>query len=219
MSETLAPAKSIEDMTPQEIEAYLEKKKKAQKAKEEKQRKEYEAKRDMTVSELVQEAIELHQQLEVFKNKCHASLEEHAVALNEYGLLRSNSKGGFSLTDTEGVLRVTRRRDVEPNWDERSIKAVELIKDFLGDAVKKRDQKLYEILMSFLEPNANSDMEYGRVMNLWQHEDKFNDPRWKEGLKLIKESFTTHLKGFGYIFQTRGTDGKWQPINLTFASV
>lgn len=215
----MSNVKSIEDYSPEELEQLLAKKKQAAKAKEERERKAYEAKRDATVSELVQEAILMHQQLETFKHKCHVSLEEHAVALNEYGKMPGNSKGGFSLTDEAGILRVTRRRDVEPHWDERSTKAVELIKDFLGDAVKKRDQKLYEILMSFLERNQNGDMEYGRVMNLWQHEDKFNDPRWKEGLKLIKESFTTHLKGFGYIFQTRGSDGKWQPINLTFASV
>jgi hypothetical protein len=211
--------KSVDDMTAEELEQLLAKKRAAAKAKQEKERAQYEAARDATVSELVQKAMELHAAMAQFKGMCHSSMEEQAVALNAYGKFPGNSKGGFSLTDKDGVLRVTRRRDVEPHWDERSTKAVELIKDFLGDAVKKRDQKLYEILMSFLERNQNGDMEYGRVMNLWQHEDKFTDARWKEGLKLIKESFTTHLKGFGYEFKTRGTDGKWQPINLTFASV
>ena len=215
MSNTIA----LDQLTDAQLEEMLAKRKKAKQAQLEKEKQAYEDKKNATVCELVNEALELHQQLAVFKQKCHHSLEEFSVALSEYGELRSNSKGGFSLTDKDGILRVTRRRDVEPNWDERSTKAVELIKDFLGDAVKKRDQKLYEILMSFLERNQNGDMEYGRVMNLWQHEDKFNDPRWKEGLKLIKESFTTHLKGYGYVFQTRGTDGKWNPLNLTFASV
>ncbi|NDG53898.1 MAG: DUF3164 family protein, partial [Flavobacteriia bacterium] len=118
--------------------------------------------------------------------------------LSEYGKIRSNSKGGFSVTDKNDTMRVTRRRDTEPVWDERSGKAVELIKEFLGDAIKKRDIKMYEILMSFLERNANGDLEYGRVMDLYKHEDKFDDPRWKEGLKLIKESFSNHLKGYGY---------------------
>ncbi|MDO6808114.1 DUF3164 family protein [Zobellia galactanivorans] len=210
--------KSIEDLTAEELEQLLAKKKAAKKAAEEKARKAYEAKRDKTVGELVTKALELEQQLEQFKHMCHISMEEHAVELQNYGKLRSNSKGGFSLTDSTGTLRITRRRDTEPNWDERSTKAVTLIKDFLGDTIKKRDLDLYEILMSFLEKNQNGDLEYGRVMNLWQHEDKYNDPRWKEGLRLIKESFNNHLKGYGYEFKTRATDTKWQSINLTFAS-
>jgi hypothetical protein len=212
-------SKSVDDMTAEELEQLLAKKKQAARMRQEKERKAYEAKRDETVSEIMQRAIELQGELEQFKAMCHASMEEQAIALREYGGLRSNSKGGFSITDATGTLRVTRRRDTEPSWDERSTKAVELIKDFLSDTIKKKDIDLYEILMSFLEKNENGDLEYARVMNLWQHEERYGDPRWKEGLKLIKESYNNHLKGYGYEFKTRGSDKKWQTINLTFASV
>ncbi len=216
MNETV---KDPTEMTLEELEALMDQKKKQRAAKEERERKAYEEKRDATVSDIISTAMDLHNSLAKFKAICHTDFEEHAILLNQYGKMPGKSKGGFSLTDATGTLRIVRRRDTEPNWDERSTKAVELIKDFLGDAVKKRDQKLYEILMSFLERNANGDMEYGRVMNLWQHEDKFHDPRWREGLKLIKESYNTHVKGYGYEFKTRGTDGKWQNILLNFSSL
>jgi hypothetical protein len=51
----------------------------------------------------------------------------------------------------------------------------------------------------------------------WQiYEDKFDDPCWKEGLKLIKESFSNHLKGYGYEFKVKGDDGKWENLYLNF---
>tara|TARA_R110002050_G_scaffold295237_1_gene453834 strand:+ start:5834 stop:6493 length:660 start_codon:yes stop_codon:yes gene_type:complete len=219
MNTETSTAKSIEDMTPEEIEAILAKKKKAQLLQEEKKKKEYEYQRNIVVNEIVQQAITLQTQLAQFKSLCHQVMEEQAEALANYGKMPGKSKGGFSITDSDGVLRVTRRRDTEPHWDERSTKAVELIKDFLGDAIKKRDLKMYDILMSFLERNENGDMEYGRVMNLLQHEEKFGDPRWKEGLKLIKESYSNHLKGFGYEFKTRGSRGKWENLLLNFSSL
>lgn len=209
----------IKDLTEEELEVLLLKKREAKNKKEAAEKEAYEAQRNAVVAELVEKAITVQEELSKFKELCHLVMEEQAKSLEGYGKMPGKSKGGFSLTDNNGVLRVTRRRDVEPHWDERSTKAVELIKDFLGDAIKKRDLKMYDILMSFLERNQNGDMEYGRVMNLLQHEDKFGDPRWKEGLKLLKESYTTHLKGFGYEFKTRATDGKWRPILLNFSGL
>ena len=207
------------EYTTAELEQMLAKRKKAEKDKEEKEKATYEKDRDEMVFKVLTTAKALFKELGEFKTYCHIEMDKQAVKLSEYGKLRSNSKGGFSVTDTEDTMRVTRRRDTEPVWDERSGKAVELIKDFLGDAIKKRDVKMYEILMSFLERNAQGELEYNRVMDLYKHEDKFDDPRWKEGLKLIKESFSNHLKGYGYEFKMKGADGKWQNLYLNFSSL
>ncbi|MGY0034419.1 hypothetical protein [Pedobacter sp. NJ-S-72] len=73
----------------------------------------------------------------------------------------------------------------------------------MGDAIKKRDVKLYEILIKFLEKNQNGDLEYSAVFGLMEHEDKFDDPRWLEGLRLLKQSYTVTLKCFGYEFKKK----------------
>lgn len=203
--------------------AQLEELLKKQKAKEAKKREaekaKYEKERDEKVHAVLLTAQTLFRELKEFKEYCHIEMERQAESLNHYGKIRSNSKGGFSVTNSDDTLRVTRRRDTEPVWDERSVKAVELIKDFLSETIKKRDVKLYQILMGFLERNANGDLEYSRVMDLISHEDKYDDNRWKEGLKLIKESFSNHFKGYGYEFKVKGDDGKWQNILLNFSSL
>lgn len=210
---------TIQEPSIAELEAMLKSKKEAQAKKMEKERIEYEKSRDEKVTAMMLTAKALFRELGEFKQFCHIEMDNQAVKLAEYGKIRSNSKGGFSISDTEDTMRIKRRRDTEPSWDERSTKAIELIKEFLGDAIKKRDVKMYEILMGFLERNANGDLEYSRVMDLYKHEDKFEDPRWKEGLRLIKESFSNHLKGFGYEFKFKDEQGHWENIILNFSSI
>jgi hypothetical protein len=216
---TIIKTKDISEMSTKELEALVKKRKDSEQKKQAKEKKTYEANRDMVVSNTITTAKTLFKELNEFKQYCHIEMDKQAIKLSEYGKIRSNSKGGFSVTNSEDDMRITRRRDTEPVWDERSTKAIELIKDFLGDTIKKRDLDMYEILMSFLERNANGDLEYSRVMDLYAHESKFQDERWTEGLRLIKESFSNHLKGFGYEFKFKDSAGKWQKLLLNFSSL
>lgn len=216
--------KSIEEMSPDEIKAYLATKEKAQKAKAERERKKYEEERDNIASEIIQEAITLQDQIRQFKAKVHASMDAQQEALRSYGKIRSNSKGGFQIVDTAGLLMVKRRRETEPRWDARADKGVSLLKQFLATTIKKRDLKTYTLLMGFLEKNQKGDLEHARVMELLKHEDLYSEELWVEGCKLVREGYGNFLKAFGYEFKTKVTsdenpDGKWQNIILNFASL
>ena len=215
----MSTEKSINDLSASELEQILAKKKKDESTKLEKEKKQYEAERDETIFKVINTATKLAEELTGFKTFCHLEMDNQQAKLEGYGKIRSNSKGGFSITNTDDTMRVTRRRDTEPVWDERAGKGVQLLKDFLGDTIKKRDEKLYDILIGFLERNDKGDLEYSRVMELYKHEDKFTDERWKEGLRLIKEGFSNHLKGFGYEFKIKAADGKWTGILLNFSSL
>jgi hypothetical protein len=209
----------IAELSVKELEELLKTKKAEQATAREKARKEYEADRDKKIKEIMQEAKRLHEQLTFFKNKCHQIMDEQAAKLDEYGAIRGNSKGGFSITHTDGKTRVIRRRDTEPSWDERAKKGVELIKEFLQEFVRKRDKKLFEILMSFLERNQEGDLEYSKVMHLMKHEDKFQNEKWQEGLALIKEGYMVTMKAYGYEFKHKAADGKWQGLQLNFSGI
>ncbi|MRX40380.1 DUF3164 family protein [Flavobacterium sp. LC2016-23] len=209
----------VDQLSTSELEAALKDRKKSEAKKLEKEKAEYEKNRDEKVLTMMLTAQALFRELGEFKQYMHIEMEDQALKLAGYGKIRGNSKGGFSISNAEDTMRIKRRRDTEPSWDERSSKAIELIKEFLSDTIKKRDVKLHEILLSFLERNANGDLEYSRVMDLYKHEDKFDDPRWKEGLRLIKESFSNHLKGFGYEFKLKDANGHWQNIILNFSSL
>ncbi len=206
--------------TEEQLEALLEKKRAENERKRAQEKKQYENRRDLAVENLIIKAKKIAEELKQFKEDCEKTMETQAVELSNYGKMRSNSKGGFTLTHGNGMARVKRRRDTEPVWDERSTKAIELIHAFLYDTVKKRDQDLFEILIGFIQRNKNGDLEYARVMELIQHEHKFKDERWITGLRLIKESYSNVLRGFGYELNVKneGT-GKWEFLNLNFSSI
>lgn len=208
-----------QELSVQELEALLKKKKEQEKAARERERKAYEAERDKTIEEIMNEAARLHEQLAFFKKKCHEIMEKQAKRLEAYGEIRGNSKGGFSITHSNGTLRVTRRRDTIPYWDERAEKGIALVKEFLHEFVRKRDRKIFEILMSFLERNQQGDLEYSKVMHLMQHEDKFDDPNWREGLALIREGYAVSLKAYAYEFKRLVADGKWDSLALNFSAI
>jgi hypothetical protein len=209
---------NIEELTTEQLEAALKKKKAAEKKARELEKKKYESRRDHIANQLMGRAIELNNQLEAFKEACHKYMDEMHLKLEEYGEIRKNSKGGFHITNNNKDVKIIRRRDTNPVWDERSVKAVELLKDFLHDTVKKSAEKEFKILISFLERNKEGDLDYAKVMNLLQHEDNYTDKRWKEGLRLLKESYHVILKSYGYVFKTY-QDGQWHPINLNFSSL
>ncbi|MCK8143172.1 DUF3164 family protein [Flavobacterium sp. I-SCBP12n] len=115
------------ELTTAELEQMLANRKKAERAKEEKEKAKYEEDRDKMVEKVLLTASALFRELGEFKTYCHIEMDKQAVKLSEYGKVRSNSKGGFSVTNSDDTMRITRRRDTEPVWDERSGKAVELI--------------------------------------------------------------------------------------------
>ena len=210
---------AINELTTADLEALLAKRKKDEKDKREAEKKAYEKEKDTTIESLWEEAEDLEQRASRLKNKCHVVMQQQQEKLNEYGGIRSNSKGGFSLPHSNGLIKVTRTRDTVPVWDERASKAVELIKDFLADTVKKRDADTYELLMEFVAKNENGDLEYEKVINLFKHQDRFTDPRWVNGLQLVKESYSLHFKSFGYEFKRKDANGKWQGLTLNFSSL
>lgn len=209
----------LSELSDDEIEAALKQRREEKQKADEKKKEEYENHRENLINAVMVNAQNIHDWIANFKKELHAKFDEQAERLNEYGKIRSNSKGGFSITNKEGTIRITRTRSTEPVWDERSIKAIELINDFLRTEVQPKNKKLFPILMSFIEKNEKGDLEYNKVMNLVKHENTFDDSRWKEGLKLIKESFSTHLKGFSYDFKKKDANGNWQKVDVNFTSI
>lgn len=209
----------IAQLSSSELEDLLAKKKQQEAKEQERQRVAYETERDNDMSELVALALEIETKSQLLKQLTHSKMEKHQEKLNNYGKIRSNSKGGFSLVHTDKTIRIKRRRDTQPTWDERSTKALELIHAFLYDTVKKRDKDVFEMLIGFLVKNKKGDLDYASVMNLLNHETRFDDTRWKEGLRLLKQSYSSYLKGYQYDFEKQNIDGKFEKIELNFSAL
>lgn len=209
----------ISQLSARDIEQLLAKKKQEESKKVQKEKLKYEAARDAVIDELILEAQQVSGAMARLKAKVAILMDQQQVKLAEYGKIRSNSKGGFSIMDTNGLNKITRRLDTEPSWDERAHKGVELIQSFLFDTVKKKDQETFELLLSFLVKNKKGELEYSQVFRMMEHEHLYSDERWNEGLRLLKEGYQLYYKGFGYEFRVKSVGEKWQNIVLTFSSL
>lgn len=203
----------------QQLQAQLQAKQAKEAKEKEKAKIKYEKDRDRSIQQIVNRARITQNNLANFKAMIQTEMDDQHIALTEYGEIRSNSKGGFSITSSDGTMRVTRTRDTEPFWDERGAKAVAILKDFLEETAKKRDKDLFEILMGFLSRNEKGDLEYSKVFLLLKHRNAFSDPRWIEGLNLLEESFQVNLRGYGYEIKVKDPEGKWQAISLNFTAL
>ena len=75
------------------------------------------------------------------------------------------------------------------------------------------------MLMKFMKRNENGHLEYNKVMLLLQEENLYDDAEWVEGLRLIKEGYSNHLKAYGYELKTRTAEDGWSTIPLNFSSI
>lgn len=211
--------KTVDQMSTEELEALLAQKKQGEQAALQKEKEQYEIDRNKAVNSLSKVAEEVSGILENFNREAREMMEEQKMALEKYGKIRANSKGGFQLVSADGQYKVVYQYKSISSYDERADKAEALLKDFLNDIIKKKDKDMHEIIMSLLERNGKGQLEYSRVQTIYKHENKYSDPRWVEAIKLFKESFTVTDSKMQIYFHKKNENGAYELINLNFSSL
>ena len=209
----------LSSLSDEELQKAL--KQREEKLRQERQRRkqEYEAERDALVTDLVTKAHKLHKEMAEFKKEAYQKLEEFREKAKKYGDVRSHSKGGFSLRNSETGQKVTLERNTKAEYDERADLAASLIKEFLGDMVKKRDKDAYEMISSLLEKNKAGDFNPSMIVKLIRMKDRFNDERWQKAVELFEECHNTTLISMNVAFFQKNNSNKDVAIPLTFASL
>jgi hypothetical protein len=211
--------KTVDQMTTEELQAYLTARQKEETERKRKERDAYEKFIESNASRMVRKAIQVNSILEIFYAGCTKTLIEMRDKLNLYGAIKGNSKGGFHLKTKDGKHKIVYKYSTICDWDERSVKAEDLLKDFLSDVVKKRDKELFELIIGLLEKNKEGKLEFARMQALYAKEGLFDDPRWKEAIRLFKESFRpVDSKMRLEFYQRNEVSNKWEPISLNLSS-
>ena len=206
-------------MTTEQLKAELLKREKEEKQAKQRRKEEYEKERNAMVADMVEEASELENILQQFKNRCLRRIEEFRERANQYGDIRSNSKGGFRLRNSDTQEVVSLDRNSVPDYDERANMAEDLIKDFLQDAVKKKDQQTYRTISALMERNKKGDFTPSRIASLMKVRDNYSDERWVKAMQLFEESFLVRDISYSVSFYRKDEMGKDTSICLSFASL
>lgn len=210
----------LKQLTDEELDALLEKRRQEKKEAERLARQSYEELRDALVREFVHKAIKLNRDMVALKNEVITRIEEFRQAAQQYGDIRSNSKGGFGLRTSDGNFLLSYERNTKSYYDERAQLAEELLKEFLEDKVKKRDLKAYRTIISLLTRNKKTgDFNPVSINSLMTIQDNYDDERWHRAMKLFRESYQNTLISMSVSFYRKDDQNKDQLIPLTFASL
>jgi hypothetical protein len=205
----------LSQLSPEELQAELDRRNAEIIAGKQRQRKAYEDLKEQTIISLCTGAITINETLKAFKLKAFEDMQTIYEMLKEYSSRHADGKGNFRIE--HGNYRVSYKRQGKPTFDERSHQAEKHIIDFVNSKFKN-DVDTKDLVMSLLE-RKKGELDINLVQKLYAMEDRFQDENWKRGIELLKESYSfSHSKD--YIgFEVKNDNGEWLPINLQFSNI
>lgn len=205
----------LSQLSPEELQAELDRRNADIIAGKQRQRKAYEDLKEQTIISLCTGAITINETLKAFKLKAFEDMQTIYEMLKEYSSRHADGKGNFRIE--HGNYRVSYKRQGKPTFDERSHQAEKHIIDFVNSKFEN-DVDTKDLVMSLLE-RKKGELDINLVQKLYAMEDRFQDENWKRGIELLKESYSfSHSKD--YIgFEIKNDKGEWLPINLQFSNI
>lgn len=205
----------LSQLSPEELQAELDRRNADIIAGKQRQRKAYEDLKEQTIISLCTGALTINETLKAFKLKAFEDMQTIYEMLKEYSSRHADGKGNFRIE--HGNYRVSYKRQGKPTFDERSHQAEKHIIDFVNSKFEN-DVDTKDLVMSLLE-RKKGELDINLVQKLYAMEDRFQDENWKRGIELLKESYSfSHSKD--YIgFEVKNDKGEWLPINLQFSNI
>ncbi len=203
----------LSQLSAEELEAALAQKKETERQNRENQREAYEKLKDETIAELSPIAEDLSQQIERFHTKAFTQLGTLYKLLQDYSKRHADGKGNFTIENED--FKIQFKRQGKGTFDERSEQAEKHIIDF---ATKRwhGDKDTKDFIMTLLE-RKKGDLDINNVQKLYSMEDRFDDESWREGIRLMKESYEfKHSKDYISFFK-KDRKNEWEGINLNFS--
>lgn len=205
--------KPIEQLTDEEVKSVIAHKEQEARINREKKREAYESLKDETIVELTPLAEELSLSLERFKSKAFTQLATLYELLQDYSNRHKDGKGNFQIENKD--FKILFKRQGKGTFDERSHQAEKHIIDFVNSKFED-DHDTRDLIMSLLE-RKKGDLDIQLVQKLYSMEDRFDDENWREGIRLLKESYSyNHSKDYVSFFK-KGRNNEWEGINLNFS--
>ena len=205
--------KPFAELTDDEANAVMAHREQKNKEERENKRKAYEDLKKETIDELAPIAESLSYDLYRFKSKAFTQLGTLYELLQEYSNRHKDGKGNFQIENSD--YKILFKRQGKGSFDERSHQAEKHIIDFVNSKFEN-DQDTRDLIMSLLE-RKKGDLDIQLVQKLYSMEDRFDDENWREGIRLLKESYSyNHSKDYLSFFK-KVNNTEWEGINLNFS--
>jgi hypothetical protein len=208
----------IAELTTEQLEALLKERKEKEAKERMERRNAYEQLREDTIAHLINQAVKLEDQLSKFKADAFGSMDALYELLKEYSNRHAeeDAKGNFTIENAAETLRIRYSVQELGNFDERSQQAERHIINFVTRQFAD-NEATKELIMKLLE-RKKGKLDIKLVQKLYSLEDKFQDESWKEGIRLLKESYQHHETKRYINFYVKDDVGAWQNITLKFSA-
>lgn len=203
---------AAQELTTEQLQAILDQRKAEEQKQKDAERESYESLKDELVTRLGIHASALSETMKKFKEQAFGDAEALYELLQKYSKRHADGKGTFTVRNADGRVEMSLKRHQLGTFDERSVQGEKHIRDFINKRFSG-DKDVLDIIMGALE-RTKGFLDIKQIQRLYAMEDRFDDANWKEGIKLLKESWVP-TKTKDYLSFT--VDGK--PVILDFASI
>lgn len=209
----------LEQFPTELLEQVLENKKKAERKEAIKKKEAYEKEKYDLVEDLFSDALELNIEMTEFKAEATTRLNNFYKRLQEYGGVRADNKGSFTIWNQDNTRGVEYCNHRVFGYDERAIAAAEKIRRWLETTVKKRSLEDYKFISKLLEKSRNQDYDPNNIQKLYSMEKEVGHPLFTAGVEGFKEAWTEHSTAHYIRFYQKDAEGKKTTVQLNWSAI
>ncbi|MFW5490409.1 MAG: DUF3164 family protein [Desulfovibrio sp.] len=180
---------------------------------------EYDQLRNELVDKLVDKAKVQQICLGTFKKAALQDIQALVeIAADDYGAKIGGKKGNITLTSFDGRRKAVVSINDYLTFDEKLVVAKELIDECLKEWTKDARSELQVLVGDAFQVDKKGRISTARVLSLLKLE--FDDERWLEAMRAIKDSLTVeYSKSYVRFYERSGIDSQWTPISLDISKL
>jgi len=209
---------NLNDLTADQLEALLVKKRTEERNNSLKKREAYEGIRGDVVKRIAEKTKEVVYDVQCLFKFVQDEANAFYDVMKEYGQLRRD--GQLSYKIESGNFRIEIKNNKVKKFDERADVAAARLIDFLLAWIEKSEKgvndPMYQLAMTLIERNQNGDLDYKQVSRLYDLEENFNNQEYSEIMNLFKESNVIEGNAINYYFWEKNQRGIWTRLDPNF---
>lgn len=206
------------DLSVQELEELLAKKKEEERQAALDRRAAYEGIRAETVVSIRNKVEAVTLDVEELHRFVTGETEAFKDVMAEYGQLRNQGQMSFRIQDEN--FRIEVKSNKVKKFDERAdvaaVRLIEFLQNWIKSAEDGAENPMYQLAMVLLDRNKQGDLDYKNISKLYDLESKFADKEYSEIMTLFKESHLVEGTATNFYFFRRDDLGVWRKIEPSF---
>lgn len=206
------------EITVEEMEVLLEKKRQDQKDLKASRREAYEGIRADVVVKIENAIRRVAGDVRSLHEYVVDETDAFRIIMGEYGALRRESQMSYTLE--EGNFKIEVKSNKVKKFDERADIAASRLIEFLQKWISEKENgtnnPMYQLTMTLLERNKEGELDYDSINKLYKLEEKFDSEEYTSIMVLFRESHLVEGTATNYYFSEKNKRGVWVKIEPSF---